>query len=260
VKRFLQVLVAEPESSRRIRDLIPARRKIRYAATEQECLDLAYAGAGDVMVVDLEGPNFADPEFISRVRFVSRSSFPILGIVSTQVSEPEKWLQCGLAQLLYRETLKPFVLDRCLRHWVKHQRLQMRLFDANRRALGWWKDLVNALDEVRYRMEKNADSLEAYLTLLETGESEIPSLRRRTVANARKQVAEINHLAQELDVAARTIQLEGIEKSKQQPRRGRGTLFSAESLIETALKEERNRSIDPPAPSRDSEEHKRFGT
>lgn len=259
MKRPLQVLVAESQESRFLRDSIPSRRRIRHAATEQECLDLAYAGAGDVMLLDIEDPVFSGPDFVSRVRFVSRNSFPVLGVASHKVDEPDKWLRAGLAEILFRETLTPFLLDRALRHWVKHQRMQARLYDANRRALRWWKELVLALDEVRLRMEKGTDSLEAYLTLLETGEGEDRSFRRRAIGNARKQVAEIGQLAQELDVAARTIELEGIEKSKSQPRKSRGTLFTAESLIESALEEERNRSLDPPA-SRDPKEQRRYGT
>ncbi len=222
-------------------------------------MDLGYAGAGDVMLIDLRDPIYADPDFISRMRFVSRSAFPILGVVSQDQGDLNRFLRAGISEVLIRETLTPYLLDRAVRHWVKFQRLQIRLFEANRRALQWWKDLVSALDEIRHRMEKGTDSLEAYLTLLETGEGEVPSLRRRIVGNARKQVAEISELAQELDVAARTIQLEGIEKTKQQPRRTRGALFTAESLVEAALDEERNRSIDP-SPTRDTHGGQRYGT
>lgn len=259
MKRMLQVLVAESEESRFLRERVPRRRRIRHVATEQECLDLAHAGAGDVMLVDIEDRAFCDPDFVSRVRFVSRSAFPILGVASHELKKPERWMRCGMSDLIYRENATPFNIDRALRHWVKYQRLQLRVYDANRRALRWWKDLVTALDEVRLRMEKGVDSLEAYLTLLEAGEGDVPSLRHRTVDNARKQVAELSQLAQDLDVAARTIQVEGIEKSKEQPRRARGGLFTAESLIESALEEERSRSIDPPV-SRYPEEHRRYGT
>lgn len=259
VKRHLLVLIGESERSRFLRDLITPRRRIRHVAREQECLDLAYSGTGDVMLLDIEDASFSDSEFISRIRFVSRNAFPILGVASLHLKEPEKWLRAGLSEILYREMLTPFLLDRALRHWVKHHRLQMRLFDANRRALGWWKHLVSALDEVRTRMEKNVDSLDAYLTLLGAGEGEIPSLRRQTLSNACKQVAEISHLAQELDVAARTIQLEGMEKTKRQPSKPGSGLFTASALIESALADERNCLIDPPT-SYDPEEHKRYGT
>jgi len=259
VKRCLQVVVAESEDSRFIRGLIPRRRRIRHVATEQECLDLAYTGAGDVMLLDMEDPSFSEPEFVSRIRFVSRSSFPILGIGSGQLIESERWLRAGMAEILYRDMLTPFLLDRALRHWVKHHRLKHRLFEANRRALTWWKDLVAVLDEVRLRMEKSGDSMDAFLTLLDAEENQHPALRHKTIRNARQQLVELSHLAQELDVAARTIQLEGIERSKDQPRRAQRTLFSAESLVESAAQEERSRSLDPPT-SRGPEEQRRYGT
>lgn len=258
VKRCLHVVVAESEDSRFIRGLVPRRRRIRHVAGEQECLDVAYAGVGDIMLLDIEDRAFAEPEFVSRVRFVSRSAFPILGIASSSMAEPERWLRAGMAEILYRETLTPFLLDRAVRHWVKHHRLKYRLFEANRRALTWWKDLVSVLDEVRLRLEKSGDSMEAYLSLLDTAEQQHPSLRRKTIRNARQQLTELDQLGQELDVAARTIQLEGIERSKDQPRSAQKTLFSAESLVESAVEEERSRSLDPPS-SRGSE-HRKFGT
>lgn len=261
MKRCMQVIVAEPEGSRFLRDRIHGRRRIRHAATEQECIDLGYAGAGDVMVIDLDGLRVSDPEIIERIRFVARNSFPILGVASRGFSKPDAWLRSGLGAILPKDNLTPFVLDRTLRHWVKHHRLKVRLFDANRRALRWWDDLVSALDEMRLRMEKSSDALEAYLTLLEAGEGEIPSLRRTTLTNAHKQVAEINQLADELDVAARTIQLEGIEKSHAQgKRRGERNPFSMEALMDAAVEEERSRLFDPPAASADREEHRRYGT
>lgn len=261
LKRCLQVIVAEPEESRFLRDRISCRRRIRHTATEQECIDLGYAGAGDVMLIDLDALGFADPEIIGRIRFVSRNTFPILGIASRGLRHPDNWLRAGLATILPKDSLTPFALDRTLRHWVKHHRLKVRLFDANRRALRWWDDLVTALDEMRLRMEKSSDSLEAYLTLLDAGEGDIPSLRRSTIANARKQVAEIHHLAEELDVAARTIQLEGIEKSHAQRKKPDGrSPFSMEALMDAAVEEERGRLFDPPAASTDREEHRRYGT
>ena len=258
VKRCLQVIVAESEDSRFIRSLVPRRRRIRHVAGEQECLDLAYAGGGDIMLLDMVDPAFAEPEFVSRLRFVSRSAFPIVGIAPSAVAEPDRWLRAGMAEILYRDMLTPFLLDRAVRHWVKHHRLKHRLFEANRRALTWWKDLVSVLDEVRLRLEKGGDSLDAYLTLLDAKEEQHPSLRRKTIEHARQQLSELDQLAQELDVAARTIQLEGIERSKDQPRSAQKTLFSAESLVESAVEEERSRSLDPPS-SRGSE-YPRFGT
>jgi hypothetical protein len=259
MKRCLQVLVAESEQSRSLRDMVSRRRRVRHAATEQECLDLGYAGAGDVMLVDIDEPRFSDPDFISRVRFVSRSAFPILGVTSRSNGEVERWFRCGLADVLQREALTPYLLDLKLRHWVKHQRLQLRLFDANRRALKWWKDLVSALDEVRVRLEKTSDALDAYLGLIEAGEGEDPGFRRSTVAQARKQTAGISQLATELDVAARTIQLEGIERSRAQKGRSERPIFTEESLAESAQDEESRNQLDPPA-SRGPHPQRRTGT
>jgi hypothetical protein len=153
------------------------------------------------------------------------------------------------------------LLDRKLRHWVKHQRLQLRLYDSNRRALKWWKDLVSALDEVRVRLEKNSDALEAYLRLIEAGEGEDPSFRRATVGQARKQIDEIGQLATELDVAARTIQLEGIERSREQKGRADRPIFTADSLAELTQDEELRRQLDPPATrSPHTHPHRRTGT
>ena len=259
LKRILQVLIAEPESSKFLRGMIKKRRRIRYAANEQECLDLGYAGAGDVMLMDLEGEMGCDPDFATRLRFISRSSFPIIGVASPNFKDTDSWLRAGLAEVIYKDRLTPFSLDRTIRHWVRHQRLQIRLSDANRRALHWWGDLVSALDQMRQRMEKTSSSLNAYLSLLEAAEGEIPSLRQQTVANARKQLAEIDQLGQDMDVAARTIQLEGIEKSKDQPTQGRRKVFTTESFVTSALKEEQRWSIDR-SKSPDSEEKRRYGT
>jgi hypothetical protein len=259
VKRMLQVLIAEPETSRFLRDKIRKRRRIRFAATEQECLDLGYAGAGDIMLVDLDGPFGCDSDFVTRLRFISRSTFPIIGIASAEFKDNDKWLRSGLAEILPKENLTPFTLDRHIRHWVKHQRLQMRLQDANRRALHWWSDLVAALDQIRQRMEKNGDALNAYLTLLESNEGEVHSMRRQTVALARKQLVEISQLGRDMDVAARTIQLEGLEKSKDQPRQARGKMFTPESVVDAAIEEERSWSIDPGV-SRHPDENRRYGT
>ena len=261
MKRCLQILVAESEHSQSLRGMITPRRRVRHVATEQECLDLGYAGAGDVMLVDIDDPRFSDPDFVSRVRFVSRSAFPILGVTSHPDRDAERWMKCGLAEVLPRESLTPYLLDRKLRHWVKHQRLQLRLYDANRRALKWWKDLVSALDEVRVRLEKNSDALEAYLRLLEAGEGEDPSFRRATVGQARKQIEEVSQLATELDVAARTIQLEGIERSREQKGRADRPIFTADSLAELAQDEELHRQLDPPATrSSHPHPHRRTGT
>jgi hypothetical protein len=259
LKRCLQVLVAESEQARFLRDMISPRRRVRHAATEQECLDLGYAGAGDVMLVDIDDPRFSDPDFVSRVRFVSRSAFPILGVTGRPNGEIERWVKCGLAEVLQRETLTPYLLDLKLRHWVKHNRLQLRLYDANRRALKWWKDLVSALDEVRGRLEKTSDGLEAYLSLLESGDGEEASFRRSTVSQARKQVAAISQLATELDVAARTIQLEGIERSRTQKGRTDRPIFTEDSLAESAQGDENRNQLDPPT-ARSPHHQRRTGT
>lgn len=211
------------------------------------------------MLVDLDGELGYDSDFVTRLRFISRSSFPIIGVASANFKDKDIWLRSGLAEILPKESLTPFVLDRHIRHWVKHQRLLIRLHDANRRALHWWSDLVSALDQIRHRMEKSSDSLNAYLTLLESSEGEVPSMRRQTVDLARKQLVEINQLSQEMDVAARTIQLQGIEKSKEQPRQSQGKIFTAESLIESAVEEERGWSIGPGGSS-GSDENRRYGT
>ncbi len=259
MKRILQVLIAEPDGSTFLRDMIKKRRRIRYAANEQECLDLGYAGAGDVLLIDLEGEMGTDPDFATRLRFISRSSFPIIGLAPANFATTDQWLRSGVAEVLFKDNLTPFILDRTIRHWVKHQRLQMRLHDANRRALHWWGDLVSALDQMRQRLEKNSDSLNAYLSLLEAGDGDIPSLRKQTVENARKQLAEINQLSRDMDVADRTIQLEGIEKSKEVPSQAGKKVFTTESFAESAMEAGRSRSIDPPS-SRDSEENRRYGT
>jgi len=259
LKRSLQVLVAESEQSRSLRDMVSPRRRVRHAATEQECLDLGYAGAGDVMLVDIDDRCFSDPDFVSRVRFVSRSAFPILGVTNRPNGEIERWVKCGLAEVLQRQTLTPYLLDRKLRHWVKHHRQQLRLYDANRRALKWWKDLVSALDEVRGRLEKTSDALDAYLGLLDSGDGEEPSFRRSTISQARKQIAALSQLATELDVAARTIQLEGIQRSRSQKSRSDRPIFTEDSLAESANVDEARHRLDPPA-ARSPHQHRRTGT
>ncbi len=239
--------------------MISARRRVRHAATEQECLDLGYAGAADVMLVDIDDARFSDPDFVSRVRFVSRSAFPILGVTDRSNTEVERWVKCGLAEVLQRQGLTPYLLDLKLRHWVKHNRQQLRLYDANRRALKWWKDLVSALDEVRGRLEKTSDALDAYLCLLDSGDGEEPGFRRSTVIQARQQIAALSRLATELDVAARTIQLEGIERSRSRKNRSDRPIFTADSLAESAQIDEIRNRLDPPA-ARGHHQQRRTGT
>ncbi|MCK4412223.1 MAG: hypothetical protein KAY32_01635 [Candidatus Eisenbacteria sp.] len=261
MKRMLNILVAEPAGSQAIRKQIYHRRRIRLAASEQECMDLAYAGSADVMVIDLEASAFSDPDFITRVRFVSRNAFPIIGISSREKAEGEKWTRSGLSELLFWESLTPYRLDRVMRHWVRFRRMQRRLFDADRRALQWWKNLVDALDEVRHRMERCGDSLDAFLGLLDGGEGEVPELRGKHIAGARQQLAELNHIAADLDVAARTIQLRGLERSQREAQ-CRRPVIKPEAWLEAGEEEEvGERSIDQPPFVRGSEDQqRRYGT
>jgi hypothetical protein len=218
VKRTLHVIVAESERSHALRQLIAPQRRIRHAASEQECLDLAYARAADVMVINLDDGAFGDPEFPNRIRTLARGAFPILGVGTRGRIDTCAWLRGGLTDVLFWEELGAERLDRCLCHWVQHRRMRKRVHAAGRRALRWWQDLVSALDEVRCRLEQSSDALEAQLTLLE--ESDCPaSDQQQLVLQARKQLAELNQVATDLDVAARTIQLKGLERRRRQAQR-----------------------------------------
>jgi hypothetical protein len=261
LKRTLNILVAEPAASQAVRKLIFHRRRIRFAANEQEVTDLAYAGAADVMVVNLDEPAFADPDFITRVRFVSRNAFPIIGLASREQAQDEKWTRSGLSELLFWESVTPYRLDRAVRHWVRFRRMQRRLLDADQRALQWWKNLVDALDEVRHRVERGGDSLEAFLGLLDGHDGEVRELRDKHLAAARQQVAELNHIAADLDVAARTIQLRGLERSQREAQ-CRRPVIKPEAWLEAGVEEENGeRSIDSPPFVRGTEDQpRRFGT
>jgi hypothetical protein len=259
-RRVLQVLVAEPAGRHALRDLVPTHRRIRPAATEQECLDLAYAGSADVMLVDLEAPEFADPGIAARVHTISRHAFPILGVASLRLAHPERWLSQGLSDVLVREGLTPVRLDRALRHWVKYQRTQRRLFDAERRALQWWKDLVDALDEVRRRTEHGCDALEAFLGLLEGCEGETRERRQQVIWQARRQVAELNQINADLDFAARVIQLKGLQRSRQQSPAQPPAVRPEAWFDQTELEEDAERSIDRPPVRGEESEERRYGT
>ena len=259
-KRVLQVLVAERSDSCALRTLILGTRRIRHAATEQECLDLAYAGSADVLLIDLDDETFADPAFLSRARCVSRHAFPIVAVASRQLAHPERWFREGLSELVAREGLTPYRLDRVLRHWVKFHRTQRRLFDAERRALQWWKDLVDALDEVRRRMEHGGDALEAYLVMLEGREGESPDRRQQVLRQAHKQVAELNQITADLDFAARVIQLKGLQRSRREALTRPPAVRPEEWFDRTEAGDDADRSIDrPPVHGAESEE-RHYGT
>jgi len=258
-KRVLQVLVAEPVDSHGLRDMVPSHRRIRHAATAQECLDLAYAGSADVMLIDLDAADFVDPSFVARVHSASRHAFPIIGVVSRDPEQPDRWFRHGLSDLLPWEGLTPYRLDRAMRHWVKFQRTQHRLFDAERRALQWWKDLVEALDEVRRRVECGCDSLEAFLSLLEGEDGQSREQRQQVIWQARKQVAELNQINADLDFAARVIQLKGLQRSRRQALT-RPPAVRPEAWFDHAEPEEdADRSIDRP-PLHGEETEERYGT
>jgi hypothetical protein len=220
VKRTLHVIVAESERSVALRRLIAPQRRIRHAASEQECLDLAYARAADVMVINLDDGAFGDPEFPNRIRTLARGAFPILGVGTRGRIDADAWLRGGATDVLCWEELGTERLDRCLCHWVRHRRMRKRVRAAGRRALRWWCDLVAALDEVRCRLEQSSDALEAQLTLLEELDGPVCDHRQQLVLQARKQLAELNQIATDLDVAARTIQLKGLERRRRQAQRG----------------------------------------
>jgi hypothetical protein len=219
VKRTLHVLVAESERAAALRGLVAPHRRIRHAATEQECLDLACAGAGDVMIINLDDTVFRDPELPSRIRFLARNAFPVLGVGTRGRVDSEAWIRGGLAEVLYRDELDEARLDRALCHWARHRRMQRRLHAADRRALQWWQDLVAALDEVRGRLERSSDALDAFLTLLDDGGASAAAQRQPHVLQARKQLAELNQIAADLDIAARTIQLKGLERRQRRAQR-----------------------------------------
>ena len=261
LRKLLHILVAEPPDTQSIRRQILSRRRVRLAGSEQECLDLAYAGSADAMIVDLDEKTFADPDFIRRLQCASRNAFPILGVVSRARAAGERWSRNGLAELLIREDLTPERLDRVLRHWIRYRRMQRRLCEAERRALGWWKNLVDALDEVRHRLEGCSDSMDAFLGLLEDGDGDVPELRRKNVACARQQIAELSQIIADLDVAARTIQLRGLERSEREARCRRPGIRPEAWLSEEEADGAGERSIDGPPHVRDSENpQRRFGT
>lgn len=259
-KRVLQVLVAEPVGRQGLRELVPVHRRIRPAATPQECLDLAYPGSADVMLVDLDDAGFADPAFIARVHSTSRNAFPIIGVVSRRPQRPERWFGQGLSDLLPREGLTAYRLDRVLRHWVKFQRTQRRLFEAERRALQWWKDLVDALDEVRRRTESGCDALEAFLGLLEGDDGETRERRQQVIWQARKQVAELNQINADIDFAARVIQLKGLQRSRRQALTHPPAVRPEAWFDHSETEDDADRCIDRPPVHGEESEERRYGT
>ena len=256
MKRTLHVLVAESERAAALRGLVAPHRRIRHAATEQECLDLACAGAGDVMIINLDDTAFRDPELPSRIRFLARNAFPVLGVGTRGRVDAEAWMRGGLADLLYRDELDAARLDRVLCHWARHRRMQRRVHAADRRALQWWHDLVAALDEVRGRLELSSDALEAFLTLMENSDIDASARRQPHLLQARKRLAELNQIVADLDIAARTIQLKGLERRQ---RRALHVEADAQAWLGKPWDEEDDRQ---PGASADGEpEHgRRFGT
>jgi hypothetical protein len=261
VKRTLHVLVAESERTQALRRLVVPERRIRHAASEPECLDIAAAGAADVMLVNLDDRGFSDPGLPSRVRFLSRNAFPVLGVGTRGKVDQDAWIRGGLHEILYWEELDAARLDRCLCHWVKHRHLHRRVRAADRRALQWWTDLVAALDEVRARLEQSSDALDAFLGRLDGPEAQIPDRRQQHLLQARKQLAELNQIAADLDIAARTILLKGLARRRRQARRSGGTLEQAarRPWDQEDLAGVDPSGFDPPLdPPRD--DRRRFGT
>lgn len=257
MRRSLHVLVAESERNEALRRLVVPERRIRHAANEQECLDLATAGAADVMLINLDDVAFDDPELPSRVRFLSRNAFPVLGVGTRGRVDAEAWIRGGLQDVLFWEEINPHRLDRCLIHWVSHRRLRRRVRAADRRALQWWSDLVAALDEVRGRLEQCSDALDAFLVRLEGSDADLAAQRQQSVLQARKQLAELNQIASDLDIAARTIQLKGYERRRRQAQR------AAASGAETSQRpwdEEDRASGEAPSFDPPRDEKRRFGT
>ncbi|MBM3317361.1 MAG: hypothetical protein FJY75_05870 [Candidatus Eisenbacteria bacterium] len=257
MRRTLHVLVAEGERSRALRGLVETQRRIRHAATEQECLDIAAAGAADVMVINLDDAGFGDPGLPARVRFASRNAFPVLGVGTRGRVDAGAWIRGGLHEILYWEELNPARLDRCLRHWVRHRSLRRRVRAADRRALQWWTDLVAALDEVRGRLERGSDALDAFLGRIETQDGEIADQRRHHLLQARKQLADLNQIAADLDIAARTIQLKGLERRQRQAQRG---FASRDAYLQRPWDEEEPPCGDPSALDPPRDERYRFGS
>jgi len=230
-------------------------------------MDLAYGAAADVMLLVIDEGEFGDPELPSRLRFVSRNAFPILGIAPRNLPTRREWLRGGLHAILAREDLHPNELDRTLRHWVRYRRMQRRLYAADRRALQWWKDLIEALDEVRGRLERGTDSIDAFVGLLD-GPAELPAARRRRYLDqVRSHLAEMSQIATDLDVAARTIQLKGLERSERNARTHRPALSPEDWLTGIVLEEGEERAanasgdpVDDPAADDSQEGHRRFGS
>ncbi len=254
MKRRFQILLAEPGERGRLRRLIRGRRLVRHARNQQECLDYAFAASADVVLLDGDSEPFGSPQFVSRLRFVSRNAFPILVARSNPSENSKDWLEAGAAELIDPSCLDALLLDRLLRHWAKHYRLRRRLFDADRRANQWWHDLVEALDEVRQRIEREHDSIEAFVNLLDQGGSPTEE-RERYLDQIRKHLASLLGLTSELETASKTIRRKGARRALAAAAEGKRTppLWSPPPPAE-----EGDRSIDHPHLGK-QQSRKRYG-
>lgn len=242
------MLLAE-KSRGRISRLIPARVQVRRGEDEQACLDLAYAGAADVMLLDLDADEFADPAFITRVRFISRCAFPLIGVTKAITPRIERLLLEGLADAVPRAGLTPVSLERRLRHWAAHHRLRIRLQHADRQSLEWWRNLIEGLDEVRGRITAGIDSTEAFLALIDGLDGARCDLRRRHLDQARKRMAEMRQIAADLEHAAQIIRRKGIARSKRDNLAGRQVLLPEGWTRTARAKHETPQWLDPPGAS-----------
>ncbi|MBD3235654.1 MAG: hypothetical protein GF330_03005, partial [Candidatus Eisenbacteria bacterium] len=152
-----RVLIAEPLDRQGLRRLVRASWQVRLAATQQEAADLAYVHAADVMIADLDAPEFDSPEFIGRVRFVARNAFPVLGITRRPSRRRDAWFRQGLSDLLPREGLSSILLEHKLQHWVRYYRMRVRLHRADLRVLEWWRSLADGLTEIHTQLLAGLD-------------------------------------------------------------------------------------------------------
>lgn len=242
----LRVLIAEPEDRRALRRLARPPWHLRIAATQQESADLAYANAADVMIVDLDAPEFDSPEFIGRVRFVARNAFPILGITRHPSRRREAWFQQGLSDLLGRDGLSAALLDHKMRHWVRHHRMRARLHRADHQALEWWRSLADGLAEIRTQLIERLDGAEAHLALLAGRDGESAERRAELLGRADVQLAEIRQMADQLSRAAGRIRSKGVARSRRDNLAGKRVLLPEGWLRHATRREESERWVDPP--------------
>jgi hypothetical protein len=245
-----RVLIAEPLDRQALRRLVRPPWRLRLAATQQECADLAYAQAADVMIVDLDYPEFDSPEFIGRVRFVARNAFPILGISRRPSRRREAWFDQGLSDLLGRGGLSAVLLNHKMRHWVRHFRMRTRLQRADSRALEWWCSLADGLAELRTHLIEGLDGAEAYLGLLAGGEGALAERRTDLLTQADAQLAEIRRTAEQLSSAASLIRRKGIARSRRDALAGKRVLLPEGWLQHASRRPESEHWVDlPGAPS-----------